>query len=266
MSSAAKEIFGGGRRSSLVTEDAKSKDKLGVSNSPFGNRSSSVKVPSGHASFAKDSSKRQGSRDNLNSESGHKSLVGGGLAAPSAAAGGAKRNSSFRTGGSNPPPKPKPPPALAKPTSSSTSALIGGGSIAAAEASSKTNHTSSTSTSFTSKLSSKFGGAMRGQAAAAASSSSSSATTSPLSAGDSHRNAAVPASSAANAPAGEEVDGMDFDSIETGERLTHPTAARAKAPKRRPPSSVFVKESVSVFLGFFNFCAVEAWFIGYLFH
>lgn len=37
----------------------------------------------------------------------------------------------------------------------------------------------------------------------------------------------------------------DLDSVLRGDRLVHPTADRVKAPKRRPPSSVFVKEAVS---------------------
>ncbi len=42
---------------------------------------------------------------------------------------------------------------------------------------------------------------------------------------------------------------LDLDSVEvTAEKLSHPTAGRAKAPKRRPPSSAFVRESVSTLL------------------
>lgn len=35
---------------------------------------------------------------------------------------------------------------------------------------------------------------------------------------------------------------MDFNAIERSELLTHPTASRARAPKRRPPSGINVKE------------------------
>ena len=42
---------------------------------------------------------------------------------------------------------------------------------------------------------------------------------------------------------GDSID--DFDLVERSERLAHPTAGRARAPKRRPPSSVFNKDAVS---------------------
>lgn len=39
---------------------------------------------------------------------------------------------------------------------------------------------------------------------------------------------------------------MDFNAIERSELLTHPTASRARAPKRRPPSGINVKEDENV--------------------
>jgi organic radical activating enzyme len=44
----------------------------------------------------------------------------------------------------------------------------------------------------------------------------------------------------------------DLDSIQRGDRLVHPTADRVRAPKRRPPSSVFVKEAVSSYHCFYT--------------
>ena len=40
-------------------------------------------------------------------------------------------------------------------------------------------------------------------------------------------------------------DNNDLDSVQRGDKLVHPTADRVRAPKRRPPSSLFVKEAVS---------------------
>jgi hypothetical protein len=39
---------------------------------------------------------------------------------------------------------------------------------------------------------------------------------------------------------------MEFDSVERSAMLTHPTATRVKAPRRRLPSAVYNKEAVSV--------------------
>ena len=38
---------------------------------------------------------------------------------------------------------------------------------------------------------------------------------------------------------------LEFDSVERSAMLTHPTASRVKAPRRRPPSTVYNKEGVS---------------------
>ena len=38
---------------------------------------------------------------------------------------------------------------------------------------------------------------------------------------------------------------LEFDSVERSAMLTHPTASRVKAPRRRPPSTVYNKEAVS---------------------
>jgi hypothetical protein len=39
---------------------------------------------------------------------------------------------------------------------------------------------------------------------------------------------------------------LEFDSVERSAMLTHPTATRVKAPRRRPPTTVYNKEAVSV--------------------
>ncbi len=38
-----------------------------------------------------------------------------------------------------------------------------------------------------------------------------------------------------------------MDRVERAEKLDHVTALRVKAPKRRPPSSIFLKDNVSIF-------------------
>jgi hypothetical protein len=38
--------------------------------------------------------------------------------------------------------------------------------------------------------------------------------------------------------------GVELDGVERVEKLDHVTANRVKAPKRRPPSSIFLKDSV----------------------
>ncbi len=41
------------------------------------------------------------------------------------------------------------------------------------------------------------------------------------------------------------VEGVELDRVERAEKLDHVTALRVKAPKRRPPSSIFLKDNVS---------------------
>ncbi|XP_069680534.1 SH3 domain-containing kinase-binding protein 1 isoform X2 [Periplaneta americana] len=45
---------------------------------------------------------------------------------------------------------------------------------------------------------------------------------------------------------------LEFDSVERNAMLTHPTASRVKAPRRRPPSTVYNKEVDSVSSGLMN--------------
>jgi hypothetical protein len=40
-------------------------------------------------------------------------------------------------------------------------------------------------------------------------------------------------------------EGAELDRVERAEKLDHVTALRVKAPKRRPPSSIFLKDNVS---------------------
>jgi hypothetical protein len=51
------------------------------------------------------------------------------------------------------------------------------------------------------------------------------------------------------------VEGAELDRVERAEKLDHVTALRVKAPKRRPPSSIFLKDNVSIappYLAFFH--------------
>eukprot|EP00095_Tigriopus_kingsejongensis_P008936 maker-scaffold199_size265817-snap-gene-1.48 protein:Tk08936 transcript:maker-scaffold199_size265817-snap-gene-1.48-mRNA-1 annotation:"low quality protein: sh3 domain-containing kinase-binding protein 1" len=116
----------------------------------------------------------------------------------------------------NPPPRPLPPSANAKPTSSPTASP------------SKTS--TSTFIKMTTAVASKIGSGGKTQSASALADKDRSLPAIVTQDKD-------PSLSLTSAGA------TDLDCVERNERLAHPTAGRAKAPKRRPPSSVFVKEA-----------------------
>ena len=129
--------------------------------------------------------------------------------APAAGSVGNKRHSFSKT---TPPPKPKPP-APSKPAAPAAGAKP--------------------ATSNVSKLaSSKFGMKSSSASNVLGSEAATSSTN------DSGGRSSLPNQGS--------VDVFDLDSVSSPtEKLSHPTAGRAKAPKRRPPSSVFVKEAVN---------------------
>ncbi|XP_059084018.1 CD2-associated protein-like isoform X2 [Tigriopus californicus] len=125
-----------------------------------------------------------------------------------------KRNS---FGKANPPPRPKPPSASAKPVASTPTAPATVANI---------KPISSTFNKVTAAVTSKLAGSVGHKAQGLPSSA--------------NRHQSLPVT--AQETMGVLLDN-ELDCVERNERLAHPTAGRAKAPKRRPPSSIFVKEA-----------------------